>query len=138
LFRAPKDGSGQPERIGDFPGTNLGQEITTDADFIYWLAADTLLRRAKSGGEIETIKLAWNHRGGAIAADNGYAYAAMWGCRAITRIDHVVRKVRVDKRRPLSAAIQCSQSSAYELVLWCRAIGKAQHDVCVQKDAAHG
>jgi hypothetical protein len=87
LFGAPKDGSGTPERIGDYPGTSLGVHITSDADFVYWLARDTLLRRAKSGGEIDTVKLAWDHQAGALAAGNGYVYAAMWGCSSITRVD---------------------------------------------------
>jgi hypothetical protein len=87
LIAGSKDGKKTPEEIGVFTSTLLGITVDSDNTHVYWLDGKRLRRRAKTGGETESIELMWSHEGGDLAFDDQYIYVALWGCPAITRID---------------------------------------------------
>jgi hypothetical protein len=87
LYMAPKAGGASPAAIGGWRKSLLGIGIATDATQVYWLDDDKLRRKPRAGGTEEAISLPTNYDGGAIAVDQTYAYVALQGCGAITRID---------------------------------------------------
>lgn len=86
LMRGPKNGNGPVEEFGlwDLFGQT---RLRGDATHVYWLNRDRLSRRPHHGGPLEDIQLPWDHTGGDFRLDDRYAYIAMPGCPAITRVD---------------------------------------------------
>jgi hypothetical protein len=80
------DGQQEPRQIARL-STVAGEQMSSDARHLYILDRQYLFRWAKGEWTEERIELPWDHTGGALAVDDRYAYAVMWGCAAITRMD---------------------------------------------------
>jgi hypothetical protein len=85
VYRGSRDGS---KRIEPWVKTDVvfAHTFFSDAERVYWFALASLRFKDKRTGEEGRVELPWDHAGGALAADDTYVYAAMWGCPAITRI----------------------------------------------------
>jgi hypothetical protein len=86
LLRRVLDASSPAEKIGLWEGTNCGQQLAVDQDYVYYLDSSQWLRIPKSGGTPESLPL--EARGGDVAADEEYAYAALVGCASLARVRH--------------------------------------------------
>jgi len=86
LMRRALDGSGAEEQLAIWQETALGGQLAVDQDYIYWLDSGQWLRAQKGGGPSESLPL--EDRGGDVAADQQYAYAALIDCASVARVRH--------------------------------------------------
>jgi len=86
LLRRALDGSGTEEQIAVWWGVSPGPQVAVDQDYVYWLDYEQWLRAPKAGVESEVLPL--EAKGGDVAADSQYAYAALLDCASVARVPH--------------------------------------------------
>lgn len=86
-YRAPKDGSGQPEHLFACGYACDPNHLYADGDDVYFLQLTEVRRLDGQTLESSYVPLEYSHSGGALLVEDKYLYTAVRGCPAITRID---------------------------------------------------
>jgi hypothetical protein len=103
ILRAPIDGKGEPSAISDTENVLSLGVITSDAQFVYWVEAERVVRMPHDGSERKDISLPVKLSYPYLSRNGDFLYAADLGCNHAVRID--TRTLEISVLRSIEAMI---------------------------------